>query len=624
VIIVYAGPTAQPTASAAPPYSADLAKRLRGLIQSLNPACLVGGLATEADLLFVRTALAERRTVHVVLPVNDAGVRPAMSADHERILGNPRVTVVEQGPHHSVDARILDEAGALADAGSTTSWLITIRDGSTGTVADLVQCAEERGMLTLGLSPERRPLRAFVLMPFGGKRDVESGTEVDCDPPFHKVYRPLLEDADLDWSRADLETDTGIIHPSMLEHLANCDVAIADLTTTNFNVAYELGVRHVFAPRSTVLVSTRIAEIGARRPPFDVAMSRVHQFDRGLVLTDSQAEAAIRQLRPVLQQAVATTAMDSPAHKWFEMERMPRPLLLREEVRDHEERLAKARQRVAEAVRSADRELMRDEAGWLEQAPDLPEPLRRALRMELAWALLGESAYRDARELFDLSRPPLDDPLHRTWLQRSVMAYRRSGEVETDPDRRMEYVHKAQTLLAAAVDAGYGDSETYGIWGGLIKREIAASGRPLRDPVTQALFRDMAEKYREGFERDPSYYTGVNLVLALRLAIRERDETSAAELQETIAATKLFTRRALKADPADCWAAFTMAELALHDALERGADLGPAVDLYAKAALRASPDQRTSARFQLEFLQKYGERAEALTTVLAVLDDLPG
>ncbi|GAA3134103.1 hypothetical protein GCM10020255_008660 [Rhodococcus baikonurensis] len=71
----------------------------------------------------------------------------------------------------------------------------------------------------------------------------------------------------MSWTRADLETDSGIIHSSMLASLANSDIALVDLATTNFNVAYELGVRHVFAAHSTILVNPHVlGSPGKRRP----------------------------------------------------------------------------------------------------------------------------------------------------------------------------------------------------------------------------------------------------------------------------------------------------------------------------------------------------------------------
>src|SRR3954452_23535007 len=55
----------------------------------------------------------------------------------------------------------------------------------------------------------------------------------------------------------------------MFERLILCEYAVADLTTANANVFYELGVRHAVRPYTTVLL---FAEGG--RPAFDVAPVR--------------------------------------------------------------------------------------------------------------------------------------------------------------------------------------------------------------------------------------------------------------------------------------------------------------------------------------------------------------
>ena len=47
----------------------------------------------------------------------------------------------------------------------------------------------------------------------------------------------------------------------MFERLVLCEYAVADLTTANANVFYELGVRHAVRPFSTVLL------FGRRRAP---------------------------------------------------------------------------------------------------------------------------------------------------------------------------------------------------------------------------------------------------------------------------------------------------------------------------------------------------------------------
>ena len=104
----------------------------------------------------------------------------------------------------------------------------------------------------------------FVLMPFGSKTD-ESGKVVEFDQVYNEIFKPAIINADLKPIRADEEIVGGIIHKPMFERLMLCDYAVADLTTANANVFYELGVRHGFRPHSTVLTFAN-----GMRLPFDV------------------------------------------------------------------------------------------------------------------------------------------------------------------------------------------------------------------------------------------------------------------------------------------------------------------------------------------------------------------
>src|SRR4051812_47595166 len=113
-----------------------------------------------------------------------------------------------------------------------------------------------------------RPL-CFVLMPFGLKRDI-AGYMIDFDSIYKELIAPSINDAGFQPLRADEEMTGGIIHKPMFERLILCDYAVADLTTANANVFYELGVRHAVRPRSTVLI---FAENGGRLP-FDLSPMR--------------------------------------------------------------------------------------------------------------------------------------------------------------------------------------------------------------------------------------------------------------------------------------------------------------------------------------------------------------
>src|SRR5262245_44992293 len=108
----------------------------------------------------------------------------------------------------------------------------------------------------------------FVLMPFGKKTDA-AGAAIDFDAVYETGIKPGIVDAGLEPLRADEEMTGGIIHKPMYERLILCPFAVADLTSVNANVFYELGVRHAVRPASTVLM---FAEGG--RLPFDVAPLR--------------------------------------------------------------------------------------------------------------------------------------------------------------------------------------------------------------------------------------------------------------------------------------------------------------------------------------------------------------
>src|SRR5262245_43736442 len=110
-----------------------------------------------------------------------------------------------------------------------------------------------------------RPL-CFVLMPFGRQPDA-AGRPVDVDRVYQELIAPAIAQADLEPLRADEEMTGGIIHKPMFERLILCEYAVADLTTANANVFYELGLRHAVRSGSTVLIFA----LGGRQLPFDGA-----------------------------------------------------------------------------------------------------------------------------------------------------------------------------------------------------------------------------------------------------------------------------------------------------------------------------------------------------------------
>jgi hypothetical protein len=208
---------------------------------------------------------------------------------------------------------------------------------------------------------DTRPL-CFVLMPFGTKTDPGSGVTIDFDDVYRQIIGPAIEGAGLKPIRADEEQVGGIIHKPMYERLVLCEYAVADLTTANANVYYELGIRHAVRPWSTVLI---FAE--GVRLPFDLEPMRGLAYHLGstgsaTAIGDDQGRLA-EQLRAARQEST-----DSPLFQL--LTDLPKPDISRlrtdvfrsrvEYSSRMQERLAEARTAGADAVGR-----IRDELGSL-------------------------------------------------------------------------------------------------------------------------------------------------------------------------------------------------------------------------------------------------------------------
>src|SRR5437763_6253966 len=114
----------------------------------------------------------------------------------------------------------------------------------------------------------------FVVMGFGKKTDFETGRVLDLDKSYKNMIKPAVEAAGLTCIRADEIVHSGMIDVPMYEQLLNADVVVADLSTSNKNALYELGVRHALRPFTTIVV----AEDGIKAFPFDVNRVLIRQY----------------------------------------------------------------------------------------------------------------------------------------------------------------------------------------------------------------------------------------------------------------------------------------------------------------------------------------------------------
>src|SRR5688572_14419672 len=109
----------------------------------------------------------------------------------------------------------------------------------------------------------------FVDMPFGKTPDLASGIEVAFDQLYEVAIVLAILKAGLEPISGDRERTGGIIHAPMFVRLLLSDFVIADLTLSNPNVFYELGIRHTARPFTTIPIFAAIHAL-----PFDVALVR--------------------------------------------------------------------------------------------------------------------------------------------------------------------------------------------------------------------------------------------------------------------------------------------------------------------------------------------------------------
>ncbi|HKW35259.1 MAG TPA: TRAFs-binding domain-containing protein [Candidatus Acidoferrum sp.] len=405
----------------------------------------------------------------------------------------------------------------------------------------------------------------FVLMPFGKKPDA-SGNLVDFDAVYQQLIAPAIKQADLDPLRADEEMTGGIIHKPMFERLMLCSYAVADLTTANPNVFYELGVRHAVRPFSTVLV---FSEGG--RLPFDVAPLRALPYrltSSGLPadVTTTQAALAAR-----LNEARKSTA-DSPVFQLVDGLRPPDISHISTDVfrdrvhysQDVKERLAKARVQGADAIRAIEKELA---------------PVGDAESGTVIDLFLSYRAVKAWDEMIALVQK-MSEPLAATILvqEQLALALNRAGRGED-----------AERVLLEIIERRGPSSETCGILGRVYKDRWEEAQKEGATLLARGFLEKAIASYLRGFETDwRDAYPGINAVTLMEL--REPPDP---RREQILPVVRYSVGRRIAAGKPDYWDHATLLELAVLAKDEQRA-ANTAAD--ALAAVREGWEAETTAR----------------------------
>ena len=412
----------------------------------------------------------------------------------------------------------------------------------------------------------QKPL-CFVLMPFGQKPGA-GGAVIDFDAVYGELIKPAVEAAGLAPLRADEEQAGGIIHKPMFERLILCEFAVADLTTANANVFYELGVRHAIKPATTILL---YAADGTRLP-FDVAPMRALAYRLD---SDGKpaAEADRDKLAQLLQAARADT-VDSPVYQMVEgfpdiqhiktdvfRERVEYSAAVKEELRGAR---GKKRGEMVQAIRAIEQHI---------------GPLERAEAGVLVDLLLSYRAASGWDEMIRIAGQ-MSDPLRRTPLVQEQLAFglNRAGRGE-----------EAERVLLNLIEARGPSSETFGLLGRVYKDRWDAAVKNAETILARGLLDKAIETYLKGFEADwRDAYPGINAVTLMEL--RTPPDPRAGPLVPVI---RYAVERKIASGKPDYWDFATLLELAVL-----AKDENAAMDALAKAlaVIREGWEAETTAR----------------------------
>lgn len=387
----------------------------------------------------------------------------------------------------------------------------------------------------------------FVDMPFGKKHDPKSGIEIDFDQIYEQGIEPAIISQGLQAVRADRELTGGIIHTAMFARLLLAEFVIADMTTANPNVFYELGVRHAAKPYSTIPI---FATIGG--PPFDVNMVRAIPYD--LVdgaLTEASTKALVQDIGDRITQALkGPVTNDSPLFGLFDkFPGIDMSHELTEVFRDRMDYSIKVKNELESARQLKPQTAALDAIKAIIQTLGEPKLLERGVLIDAYLSYRAVSAWNEMIALFE----QMPAGIQATALARQQLAFALNRR--NDSGDRSQAIQVLEQLIS-----DYGENaETLGILGRIYK-DCYTDAKKAEDLAAEGWLDMAIETYTKGFEAEPAdYYPGVN---AVTLLLQKGDEQAMSEIDRLAPLVTFAAVRQGGEKANDYWTVVTVLELA--------------------------------------------------------------
>ncbi|UVK55365.1 hypothetical protein DBIPINDM_001873 [Mesorhizobium sp. AR02] len=152
--------------------------------------------------------------------------------------------------------------------------------------------------------------KCFVIMGYGEKTDLATGRLLNLDATYQHIIKPAAEAAGYECVRADEVLHSGMIDIPMYEMLLDADLVVADISTSNLNATFELGVRYGLRPRSTIVMAE-----SQFKSPFDVNHIDISKYVHlGADIGYSEVGRMVAQLKKLMATIKASSSPDSPVY----------------------------------------------------------------------------------------------------------------------------------------------------------------------------------------------------------------------------------------------------------------------------------------------------------------------
>lgn len=312
----------------------------------------------------------------------------------------------------------------------------------------------------------------FVIIGYGPKMDYATGRELDLDKTYDYIIKPAFEGLGFLCFRASDISHSGVIDIPMYNSILKSDFVVADLSTLNANVLYELGIRHAVRKNTTIIISEKELNY-----PFDLNHILIEPYEHlGKAIDYGEVLRFKKRLQDKVGQLLANPSVDSPLYTLFP--NLEVPTFTAEEIEDLKEN-------INEEGSLSDFMVAAEDAKSKKDYPTALQYLEKALNLNQDNVLVTQ---RLALVTYKAETP------------------NKSAALE----RALEYLETLNPLMSI-------DLETLGLSGAIYKRlfEIEKDQQFLRKAIWF---------YEKGFYIGSDYYNGINLAFLFNVNAMETDD----------------------------------------------------------------------------------------------------